>query len=59
MAVTLGGPFMAMRCQPAVICSAPPLPNDLTIFAMDSGVLSISLEYPLINPYYNHRLVTK
>ena len=38
MAVTLGSPFMAMRCQPAIICAAPPLPNDLTIYALDSGV---------------------
>lgn len=38
MAVTLGGPFMAMKCQPANICAAPPLPNDLTVFALDSGV---------------------
>lgn len=29
---------MAMRCQPAVICRAPPLPEDLTVFAVDSGV---------------------
>jgi galactokinase len=38
MAVTIGTPFMAMRCQPAVICQAPPLPADLTVYALDSGV---------------------
>lgn len=38
MAVTLGKPFMAMRCQPAVILPAPPLPSDLTVYALDSGV---------------------
>jgi galactokinase len=38
MAVTLGSPFMCMRCQPAQIVPAPPLPSDLTVFAMDSGV---------------------
>ena len=38
MAVTLGSPFMCMRCQPAQIVPAPPLPCDLTVFAMDSGV---------------------
>jgi L-arabinokinase len=38
MAVTLGGPFMAMRCQPAKVLTDPPLPEDLTIFALDSGV---------------------
>jgi galactokinase len=37
MAVTLGRPFMAMRCQPAVIVDAPVFPDDLTIFALDSG----------------------
>lgn len=29
---------MAMSCQPAVIRAAPPLPSDLIIFAIDSGV---------------------
>jgi galactokinase len=38
MAVTLGGPFMAMRCQPAIILPAPPLPEDITVYALDSGV---------------------
>jgi galactokinase len=38
MAVTLGSPFMCMRCQPAQILPSPPLPSDLTVFAMDSGV---------------------
>lgn len=38
MAVTLGSPFMCMRCQPAQIVPAPPLPSDLYVFAMDSGV---------------------
>ena len=38
MAVTLGEPFLAMHCQPAIICAAPPLPTDLTIFGLDSGV---------------------
>ncbi len=38
MAVTIGSPFMCMRCQPALILPAPPLPSDLTVFAMDSGV---------------------
>jgi galactokinase len=38
MAVTLGGPFMAMRCQPAIICPAPALPADLIVYALDSGV---------------------
>jgi L-arabinokinase len=38
MAVTLGAPFMAMRCQPAIILSAPPLPSELTVYALDSGV---------------------
>lgn len=38
MAVTLGEPFLAMRCQPATICAAPPLPADLTVFGLDSGV---------------------
>ncbi len=38
MAVTLGSPFMCMRCQPAQILPSPPLPCDLTVFAMDSGV---------------------
>jgi L-arabinokinase len=38
MAVTLGNPFMAMRCQPAIILPAPPLPQDLAVFAIDSGV---------------------
>ena len=38
MTVTLGSPFMCMRCQPAQIVPAPPLPCDLTVFAMDSGV---------------------
>jgi L-arabinokinase len=38
MAVTIGSPFMCMRCQPAQIVPAPPLPCDLTVFAIDSGV---------------------
>ena len=38
MAVTLGSPFMSMQCQPAAIRASPPLPSDLTIFALDSGV---------------------
>lgn len=38
MAVTLGSPFMAMRCQPAIILAAPPLPSDLVVYALDSGV---------------------
>lgn len=38
MAVTLGGPFMAMLCQPAIIRAAPSLPDNLTVYALDSGV---------------------
>lgn len=38
MAVTLGSPLMAMRCQPSLIVPAPPLPSDLIVFALDSGV---------------------
>jgi len=38
MAVTVGGPFMAMKCQPAQLLPAPPLPADLTVYALDSGV---------------------
>ena len=38
MAVTLGSPYMAMRCQPAIILPAPPLPSDLAVYALDSGV---------------------
>lgn len=29
---------MAMKCQPAVIYKTPPLPDELTIYALDSGV---------------------
>jgi galactokinase len=38
MAVTLGGPFMAMQCQPAMIRPVPPLPSYMMVFAIDSGV---------------------
>lgn len=38
MAVTLGEPFLAMRCQPATICPAPPMPSDLVVYGIDSGV---------------------
>jgi galactokinase len=38
MAVTLGTPFMSMRCQPAQLLESPPLPEDLTVYALDSGV---------------------
>jgi L-arabinokinase len=47
MAVTLGSPFMIMKCQPAIIYTnnnntstntVPSLPDDLIIYAIDSGV---------------------
>lgn len=38
MAVTLGTPFMTMRCQPAIIFPSPPLPSELAVYAIDSGV---------------------